>query len=1222
MSRLFVVILILSLGLLSTVSSFLSRGTAVPQSQKPAVVIDGKLSDLFWRDVVPGKLVSVEAGTSPEMGGEVRAVMAGRYLYLSAQLPEPDGYVTARSIGRNPHWEEGEDVLQVVIRVYNENDWMLVVGPFGAYSVKWRWTGETEWYTSRPEKFDRFLVTAATGEKEWTVEVAIPLDQLGSPKAGSVRLTAERIRAMRPGRPEERWHWPDREPTAEVPSARSGNTTQDPVFKTNTLGNSDSSLEVGRSKELPSLDSGWGDLPWRDVPVWRLFRNESSARPPLFPTEIKMMHNGHTLAVMARCAESGDVIATAKERDGSVGQDDSFQVYIATSGSSYVHYAINPLQVVLDATGHSGGPRISRQHVEWNSPVRVMAQKEHGEWLARFDLPLEPIAQILGEAQIPTEWRILLLRFRPGRDGEPEETSVLPVTESVTPICPARYKRLKLVDRAPSQLPSAQVAEADNNLAFAPSCVFSDQQRKEIQLDTMLDRHIRGRVMKILEKERRDWDQVKTVEGWERFRDPRLKALATSLGEFPARTPLQVKVSKEFRGDGYRRQDLVYETRQGLWVPANLYLPAEGKGRMPGLVIAHSLHGPKTQFELQDMGILWARSGCAVLIMDQIGYGERLEHYPWDREAYHSRYVTQMQLYLAGESLMKWMVWDIMRGIDLLLERKDVNERQIILLGAVAGGGDPAAVAAALDSRVSAVVPFNFGESTPEIPRFLPEKNQWPLELADPGLYDWDSTRVLRRSIVDEFLPWMICASVAPRRFVYSYELGWEVDKLPAWARYQKVFGLYSASDHLAEAHGFGPFPGPGECWNIGPAQRRSLHPTLERWFGIPIPFSEMNSATPANLTKVPGDRRPESELAVLNLALASELRMRPVYELALEVGRAKLAAARAQLEILTLQERREWIRTKWAATLGDVEPNRRPEAEVKWTKQLPDARVEAITLGIEKDILVPLLLLRPATVTKGRPAVVVAISEQGKELFLADRSRQIEALLRKGVAVCLPDVRGVGETKPDSRRDPDGSENMQANNELMLGETLLGRRLKDLRSVFAYLQSRQDLDSQRIGVWGDSFVPANPHHMSLDELPQWQVGPDIERQAEPLGGLLAMLGALYEDRVRAVAVRHSLVSYLSILDDRFVYVPQDIIVPGILEVGDLPDVAAALAPRPLLLEGLVDGRNRLVSEATFQQQLEPLFAAYKKTGAAPPAIRVREASESLALAEWFLAHL
>src|SRR5262249_36387983 len=154
---------------------------------------------------------------------------------------------------------------------------------------------------------------------------------------------------------------------------------------------------------------------------------------------------------------------------------------------------------------------------------------------------------------------------------------------------------------------------------------------------------------------------------------------------------------------------------------------------------------------------------CAVLIMDQIGYGERTETYPWNREPYHARYVIGMQLELAGESLINWMVWDVLRGVDLLLERKDVDPARIILLGAVAGGGDPAAVAAALDPRIAAVAPFNFGEATP---RQGGGRRPWPPELSDPGWGSWETTRNLRGSIARQFLPWFIDATVAPRGLV------------------------------------------------------------------------------------------------------------------------------------------------------------------------------------------------------------------------------------------------------------------------------------------------------------------------------------------------------------------------------------------------------------------------------------------------------------------------
>lgn len=1202
------------------------------------VFVDGDLSDPLWQQVPAVKLSPSEDGVPASMGGEVRAVVAGRYLYLGARLPEPSGRVVARSIGVNPVWEgggeargmtnvrritygepEGEDYIRFVIRVYNENDWRVEVGPLGAYSISWRWTGEREWYPSDPEKCDRFLVASRVGRKEWQTEVAIPLDQLGSPRPGYLRLEVERNRAERPGTPAERWLWPDREPSAEVPTLPANAGTPNPVLKTVALGNHEPPLEVGRRSSLPAPASRWSDAGWKDVPSWTLHRNEPAARPPRFPTEVKLMHDGRTLAILARCVEPGGVVSRAKERDGPVDRDDSFQVYLTTSGSTYVEYAVNPSAYVLDAAGHQGSPRLSTPHSEWNSPVRAAAWKEEGAWMARLDLPLDAIRQVLGGAPGSRGWKVLLLRHRPARDGEPSETSVLPVTESVTPRCPARYRRMNLTGVDPAQLPRTAAGQRLGDLAFFPTRVFSSDRRKQMKLDDMLDSYLHHRVLKILNDEKREWDQVNTVADWERFRKPRLEALRAALGKFPPRCPLDIRVTSEFRGEGYRRQNILYQSQPGFWVTANLYLPLETRGQAPAIVILHSLHGPKTQFELQDMGIIWARAGCVVLVMDQIGYGERIETYPWDRDNYNSRYVTGAQLYLAGSSLMTWMVWDAMRGIDLLCERPDVNQNEVILLGAVAGGGDPAAVTAALDPRVAAVVPFNFGESMPETSRFIPEKNLWPLNLAEPSPDDWDTTRVIRRNVGDQFLQWFICASVAPRRFVYSYELGWKVEDLPAWARYRKVWGLYGAVDHLSEAHGFGPFPGPGEAWNIGPAQRRSLYPTLERWFGIPAPLRDTAGNVEENLAPRPEvGRRPVDELAVLTPQVAAEIHNRGVHEIAQEQGTAQVEAARHELAKLSQEKRAEWLRTKWAAKLGDIEANPHPRAETEWTKQAPGTEAEAVALTVEPAITVPLLLLKPSS-ARGRPApVVIMVAEGGKSLFLAERPSDIESLLKAGIMVCLPDVRGTGETSPDLRRDPDGSESMDANTVLTLGDTLVGLRLKDLRTVVAYLAGRPEIDAERIGLWGDSLAPTNSAGLILNEVPQWQIGPEIEQQAEPLGGLLALLGALYEPQVRAVAVHGGLVGFASVLDDNFSYVPQDAIIPGILEAGDLTDVEAALAPRALRLSGLVDGLDRLVPETLLKEQLRPVQDAYR---GAPSALAVGESPGS-GPADWFVKHL
>src|SRR6266496_1945832 len=83
-------------------------------AQAPAPVIDGKLDDAFWKTVPAVKLVPIEAGVPAETGGEVRAIVWGRFVLIAARLPEPSGRVTARMTGLNPNWED-EDLLRVTL---------------------------------------------------------------------------------------------------------------------------------------------------------------------------------------------------------------------------------------------------------------------------------------------------------------------------------------------------------------------------------------------------------------------------------------------------------------------------------------------------------------------------------------------------------------------------------------------------------------------------------------------------------------------------------------------------------------------------------------------------------------------------------------------------------------------------------------------------------------------------------------------------------------------------------------------------------------------------------------------------------------------------------------------------------------------------------------------------------------------------------------------------
>ncbi len=738
---------------------------------------------------------------------------------------------------------------------------------------------------------------------------------------------------------------------------------------------------------------------------------------------------------------------------------------------------------------------------------------------------------------------------------------------------------------------------------------------KKAEPERLLGRDVRARLQAVNDRESAAWRALDGKAAWEKYRDVRVRALRASLGTFPIPKDLKVRVTGKIKGDGYLVENLVFESRPGLVVTANLYLPARPPRAAPGVLICHSHHAPKTQGELQDMGVLWARAGCYVLVMDQLGHGERRQHpfrdkadYPAPflvgRQDYYFRHVVGLQLHLVGESLTGWMVHDLMRGVDLLLARPGIDKSKIVLLGAVAGGGDPAAVAAALDPRIAAVAPFNFGGAQPETRYPLPPDAEKTFNYAGSG--GWEPTRNLYRSAADGFLPWVIVGAIAPRRLIYAHEFAWDRERDPVWARLEKIYAWHGAIDRLAFAHGKGKLSGrPPEashCTNIGALHRVAIHAAFERWFDLKPPAEEKR------------ERRSAKELT----CLTKDVQARPARELAAALATERAEAARKRRAQPHLLAGRRQLQREWAAVLGDVEPRGEARVVARAKERLVDVTVERLHLEVEKGVPVPMLLLLPPGRPKERRPIVVAFAQAGKQAFLKERADDLARLLAGGVAVALPDLRGTGETSPGTARGRRSAATALASSELMLGRTMLGARLLDLRGVLRYLRTRDDLDGDRLALWGDSFAPVNADGKHLFAPLD---APKPAHLAEPLGGTLALFAALYEDKVAAVWARGGLMSYQSLLQAPFCHVPYDVIVPRALTVGDLTDVAAALAPRPLRLEGLVDGLNCRVSTRELERAFGPTRAAYRAVRAEERFDREAKRTEE-GPAKWLLERL
>src|SRR5262249_48339812 len=115
--------------------------------------------------------------------------------------------------------------------------------------------------------------------------------------------------------------------------------------------------------------------------------------------------------------------------------------------------------------------------------------------------------------------------------------------------------------------------------------VFSDDAAKAQQLPQMLAGDARARLRAANARESLAWQEVKTRADWEQYRDPRLRAPPASPGPFPpVPESLNVRVTGKHEGDGYRVENVVFESRPGLLVTANLYLPATPARSMPGIL--------------------------------------------------------------------------------------------------------------------------------------------------------------------------------------------------------------------------------------------------------------------------------------------------------------------------------------------------------------------------------------------------------------------------------------------------------------------------------------------------------------------------------------------------------------------------------------------------------------------------------------------------------------
>ncbi len=601
--------------------------------------------------------------------------------------------------------------------------------------------------------------------------------------------------------------------------------------------------------------------------------------------------------------------------------------------------------------------------------------------------------------------------------------------------------------------------------------------------------------------------------------------MLAEIGDFPERTPLNTTVVATHERDGYRIENIIYESQPGFFVTANLYVPTTGPGPFPA-VLSVAGHGPTGKKGAPRYSAnTFANRGFVVLAYDPPGQGERVDisnpHFTVEEHgngvAEHSYYGVLAEL--TGENFARHEVWDGIRGIDYLYSRPEVDQSTGVGILGCSGGGTQSAFMAAFDERVSAAVAACYMTRWPEYDGlWLDGEQAWrdflrdglnysdyPLAMApQPGA----SPRAFKMlQGVNDYFPIEGARATAIEAELF-YSLIGEEEQFDFFE-----FACPPDDPECGDGHGWvGPFLSLAYDWN-------------EQWLrGAP---ADVISENGSDFTDLLGCTSTGQVMTAPELVEWCDEQGIPgtcpksVQTLSME--RAE-QLARAIDGAADAAEARDIVATRIRVGARDGVP---PVVQTDESAN-GDYLEERLSIETEEGFTVPAVLFVPLPDASNRAAVLYI--DRIDDASLEDAQEIVET----GRVVLLVEPRGSDLAAHRLVRGVHvGTNYTQSNLASLVGKPLVGRRVTDALRAFDYLITRTEVDPTQVSVFG-----------------------------RDKGGITALHVGVLEPSIVAIAAEDTLLSYMNFVQTKDHHGFNDLVIPGVLQDYDLPDLASAASPR------------------------------------------------------------
>jgi dienelactone hydrolase len=189
--------------------------------------------------------------------------------------------------------------------------------------------------------------------------------------------------------------------------------------------------------------------------------------------------------------------------------------------------------------------------------------------------------------------------------------------------------------------------------------------------------------------------------------------LKVTLFDYDSKQPLDIQDKVIEESDDGTLHDITYTSPKGGPVGAYLVVP-KGKGPFAAILFGHWGNGTRAEFIPEAK--IYAKAGAVSLIPD----------YPWDRPRPWHKPLSLGEKAEQDRDIEIQAVIDLRRGIDLLLQRPDVDSKRLAYVGH-SYGAQWGSILSAVDKRMKTAVLMAGVAETGDI---------W-LRTSDPGLVDY-----------------------------------------------------------------------------------------------------------------------------------------------------------------------------------------------------------------------------------------------------------------------------------------------------------------------------------------------------------------------------------------------------------------------------------------------------------------------------------------------------